>query len=124
MINMPRPTGPTNILVKKMIQELSSRGYKEKNKFLIAIAKRLKGPTRKRPKVNLLKIERYCSKNDTIIVPGEVLSTGTLTKPLTIAALSFSKAAKEKIKAAGGQTIEIPELIKINPRGSKVKIIC
>ena len=105
MIDMPKPTGPTSIIVKNLIQELSSRGYKEKNKFLIATAKGLKKPARKRSKVNLLKIERYCNKNDTIIVPGKVLSTGILTKPLTIAALSFSKAAKEKIKAAGGQAI-------------------
>lgn len=37
----------------------------------------------------------------------KVLSNGTITKPITIKAAGFSKAAQEKIKAAGGEAIVI-----------------
>ena len=59
--------------------------------------------------INLRDIDRLAAGKKEIDVTKlgyqKVLATGTLTKPLTIAALSFSKAAKEKIKAAGGQAI-------------------
>ncbi len=37
----------------------------------------------------------------------KVLSNGSLSKPITIKAAGFSKAATEKIKAAGGEAIVI-----------------
>jgi large subunit ribosomal protein L15 len=39
--------------------------------------------------------------------PVKILGDGEITKPLVVKAHKFSKSAKEKIEAAGGQAIEI-----------------
>ncbi|NOZ81578.1 MAG: 50S ribosomal protein L18e [Candidatus Micrarchaeota archaeon] len=120
---MPKPTGPTNPVVKKLIEELRTRGYSESSKFMIRLAELLGRPRRRRVEVNLAKIERHTSENETVVVPGKVLGYGYLTKPVTISALSFSKKAREKIKLAGGKAISIQELVKNNPRGSNVRVM-
>jgi large subunit ribosomal protein L18e len=86
------------------------------------IAKRLEKPRRHYAEVNLSKINRYSAENDTIVVPGKVLSAGAIEKPVTIAALGFSKKAYEKISSRG-KCVSIEELVKTNPKGSGVKII-
>jgi large subunit ribosomal protein L18e len=116
-------TGPTNPILKKLIEDLRNQGYKEKIPFLIEIAKKLEKSRRKRPEVNLSKLNRVCKENETVIVPGKVLSSGILRKPLTVAAASFSMSAIEKIQKAGGKTISIRELIKNNPKGTNVRIV-
>jgi len=68
------------------------------------------------------KINRYSEANDTIVVPGKVLSTGTIEKRVTVAALAFSKKAFEKISSIG-KCVSIEELMANNPKGSGVKII-
>jgi large subunit ribosomal protein L18e len=93
----------------------------------VAIWKRvaidLEKPTKQRRIVNLSKIDRYCKDDETIVVPGKVLSMGDLKKKATIAAYNFSGSAMDKIKEAGGKAISIQELLKKNPKGSKVRIL-
>jgi large subunit ribosomal protein L18e len=120
---MPKPTGPTNPKMKRLIGDIRNQGYKEKIPFLIEIAKKLEKSRRKRPEVNLSQLNRVCKDNETAIVPGKVLSSGTLKKPLTVAAASFSMSAIEKIQKVGGKTMSIDELIKTNPKGKDVRIV-
>ncbi|KAL4854535.1 50S ribosomal protein L15 [Chlorella vulgaris] len=42
-------------------------------------------------------------------LPLKVLGTGELTSKLTIKAAAFSASAKQKIEAAGGQAVELPQ---------------
>ena len=116
---MVKRTGPTNPLLKDLIMRLKKR----KVKIWRDVAEKLNKPTRRRIEVNLLKINRYAKEGETIIVPGIVLSTGQLNKKLTIAAWRFSANAKKKIEASGSKAISIEELIKINPKGSNVRIM-
>jgi large subunit ribosomal protein L18e len=120
---MPKRTGPTNPIMKKMIEDIRNQGYKEKIPFLIEIAKKLEKSKRKRPEVNLSRLNRVCKKNETVIVPGKVLSSGILKKPLTVVAASFSMSAVEKIQKAGGKSLSIRELIEKNPKGTNVRIV-
>ena len=60
---------------------------------------------------------------DVIIVPGKVLSVGTLSKNITIAALQFSADAQRKIVDAKGKIMTIPELLQQNPEGKNVRIL-
>ena len=122
MINMKR-TGPTNPVTKKVIEDLRTKGYSSNSKFMIKLSKELSTSTRSRTAVNLTKLQRVCKENDTIVVPGKVLSYGILTKPLTIAALSFSKPSVDKITKAGGKVMSITELADKNPKGTKVRLI-
>lgn len=120
---MPAPTGPTNQMLVKQIEELRAEGRKEKSNFMLKIADELERPERIRKEVDLSRIERFASKGETVIVPGKLLADGILTKGVTIAAWSSSDAAKKKVEKAGGKVITITELIKKNPKGTKVKII-
>nr|QNO56501.1 50S ribosomal protein L18e [Methanosarcinales archaeon ANME-1 ERB7] len=112
----------TNPQLDKLIDDLNRNAREGSAPIWRDIAKRLERPRRNYAEVNLSRINRYSNANDTILVPGKVLSAGAIDKPVTVAALGFSKKAYEKI-SNGGTCIRIEELIKANPKGSGVKII-
>ncbi|MFH0898599.1 MAG: 50S ribosomal protein L18e [bacterium] len=112
-----------NPVTKKIIADLSTRGHKEQSKFMLELMRLVGISTRKRAEVNVSKLDRLCKKDEMIIVPGKVLSAGMITKPITISALKFSKEAEEKIKKAGGQVLTIPEMLKNNSKGTKIRMI-
>ena len=120
---MAKPTGPTNPILKNFIQEIRSLGYKEKMPFLLKIADELEISKRQRAEVDLSDLNRICKENETVVVPGKVLASGILKKPLTVAAFSFSMQAVEKIHKAKGKTITIKELIEKNPKGTDVRVV-
>lgn len=118
-----KKTGPTNIVLRKTIRELRKLAKQHKVAIWKAIAEELEKPRRQRRAVNVSRINRYTHEGDVVVVPGKVLGAGNIDHPVTVAAVSFSKTAVEKIKAAGGKTIHILDLARENPRGSNVKII-
>ena len=65
----------------------------------------------------------HIGDEETALIPGKVLSSGDLTKKLTIAAWTFSDKAEEKIKKAGGKSISIEDLMKNNPDGKNIRIL-
>ena len=65
------------------------------------IAEDLERSTRQRRIINLYKINKYTKENETVIVPGKVLSVGELDHNVVIAAFSFSNTALEKINKKG-----------------------
>lgn len=107
----------SNITTVKIVRELK----KLKEPAWERVVEELTGPARRGNEVNLSSIERYST--GTVLVPGTVLGTGELSKPVKVAALKFSKSAKEKITRAGGKTMTITELAKENPKCSNVKIM-
>ncbi len=114
----------TNPNLVKLIEILFKTSAENNVKIWKDIAERLARPRRLHAEVNVSKIQRYANEGDTIVVPGKVLGGGKITKPVTVAALSFSESAKRKIKAVGGRCLSIRELIEMNPRGSNVRIMC
>ncbi|MBN2423250.1 50S ribosomal protein L18e [Candidatus Woesearchaeota archaeon] len=113
----------SNMHLNSLITDLKTVSIKQDVKIWKRIALDLEKPTKKRRIVNLSKIDRFSKDNETIVVPGKVLGMGDLNKKITIAAYSFSGSAKEKILSKGSKAITILDLIKNNPKGSKVKII-
>ncbi|VVB60287.1 50S ribosomal protein L18e [uncultured archaeon] len=118
-----KPTGPTNPLTQKLIVALQKQSRKEKAAIWADVADRLAKSTRRIPAVNLSKLERFCEKGDTILIPGKLLSQGAITKPVTIGAFKISAAGKHKVEKAGGKVMTIQELMKRNAKGSKVRIM-
>ncbi len=116
-------TGPTNIVLRKMVRLL--RKYAKENDAPIwrAIAEALEKPTRKRITVNVSKINRHTNEGDVVVIPGKVLGAGRMDHAVTVAALSFSEQAIRKIKGAGGRVLNILELVEENKKGSNIKII-
>lgn len=113
----------TNPQINQLINILKEKAYQEETPLWRDLARRLERPTRKRAEVNISLINRHSSADETILVPGKVLGSGKIDHKVQIAALDFSERAKDKIKSAGGDCIEITSLLKKNPQGSGVRII-
>ena len=87
------------------------------------VARELGKPTRRRPAVNVSKLEEYVNDGEIVLVPGKVLGAGYLTKKVEVAAFSFSGSAKALIEKNGGKLLSIEELMKANPEGKNVRIL-
>lgn len=118
-------TGPTNEQLKSLISELKKKAYSDSGSIMFwrRIADDLEKPSRNRRVVNLSRISRYTKNGETVIVPGKVLSAGSLDKSITIAAWQFSRQAVEKINKANAKALTITELMQSNPEGKNVRII-
>lgn len=86
-------------------------------------AKELSKPTRRRPQVNVSKIEEHVNEGETVLVPGKLLGAGHISKKVDVAAFACSMSAKALIEASGGKLMSIDELMKANPEGKNVRIL-
>ena len=93
----------------------------KKNPAWIKVAGLLTISRRKRKDINLTEIEK--TEGKTFVVCGKVLSQGGITKKVKVVALSFSEKAKEKLKAAGCETLTIAEEIQKNKDAKEVIIL-
>ncbi len=122
-LKMPKPTGPTNPLLRKLARKLRERGKKLDVMLWRELSERLLRPRRSRAEVNLSHLNRHTREGTTLVVPGKVLAAGKLGHPITVAAFRFSGPARRKIRAAGGKAISIRELLEQNPDGKNVVIM-
>ena len=123
MTSKAKRKGKKATLTEELREMLLKSSIKNEAPVWKAVAKGLGRPRRKAYEVNLYRIQKFAADKETVIVPGRVLGTGDINKVLTVAALKFSEAAREKIKKAGGSCITIEELVNKNPKGSKVRIM-
>ena len=107
-----------NPVLKGLVEELSSLSPAWK-----AVAKGLDRSRRVRYEVNLLDLERNADPKFTTVVPGIVLGTGEVKKKLTVAALKFSKTARQALEKSGGKCLSIKELSEKNKEGKGVQIL-
>lgn len=113
----------TNPELIEVVKTLIWRANEEDALVWRALADSLRRSKRRRASVNVSKINRHSSEGETVVVPGRVLGSGALSHRVSVAALSFSRQAVEKIERAGGRCLTISDLLKENPKGSRVKII-
>ena len=106
-----------------LIDVLLSESAKNDAAIWKDVAERLARPRKLHAEVNVSKIEKYAKADEYVVVPGKVLGSGSVTKPVKVAALSFSETAKRKIVEAGGKCMRIDELLRENPKGSGVRIM-
>ena len=108
---MPRPTGPTDPNILRVILDLK----KTKKKSYAVLAKHLEKSRRAKKAVNISKLAKLSMSKHSYAVPGKVLSDGTISKAINVYAWSYSKAAKDKIERAGGECFSINDIFKNNP---------
>ena len=113
----------SNSELVKTIDELKRASRENDAPIWKSIAKKLEGPNRNWPVVNVSKIEYNASKNGKVVIPGKLMGGGTLSKKVTVSAYSFTKSAVEKIEGAGGKCMIYNEFIKKNPSGKDVVVI-
>jgi large subunit ribosomal protein L18e len=95
----------------------------KKQKSWLEIAHILSGSRRIKIIFNLNEINEKSKDGDTIIVPGKILSLGSIDKKIKLAALNFSEKAEEKLAKSKIDFKTILEEIKTNPSGKGVKIL-
>jgi large subunit ribosomal protein L18e len=120
---MNKTVAKTNPRIINLISVLKEASRTNESHVWREIAKRLESPNKNHAEVNISKINRYANEGETIIVPGKVLGTGVIEQPVKVAALQFSRSAEEKIGEAKGTCITIEELVRENPKGSRVRIL-
>ncbi|PSQ43167.1 50S ribosomal protein L18e [Halobacteriales archaeon SW_7_68_16] len=112
----------TNPRLADLIADLKSAAREADAGVWSDVADRLQKPRRTHAEVNLGRIERYASEDETVIVPGKVLGSGALSKSVTVAAVDFSGTAEEKIERVG-ETMRLEQAIEQHPAGSNVRVI-
>ncbi len=95
----------------------------KKNKSWIKIAEILSGPRKNRTNLNLEEIDKKVKEEEVVVIPGKILSQGSVNKKIKIIALNFSDKAKEKLLKSKCEISSIIEEIKKNPEGKGIKIL-
>lgn len=113
----------TNPNLIELINILKKKSNTENVAIWKDVAKRIQRATRRKAEVNLSKINRVSTKDETVLIPGKVLSNGTLDHNVKVVALNFSKIAQEKIENSGGECISFDEIIEKNPKGTNIRIL-
>ncbi len=96
---------PTNPEVLMTISAL----YKGQRPMMKSLAKALENGSATRVCVNVGELSKLAKRAKGIAVPGKVLGWGSVSTPMVVAAISFSKPARKKIEAAGGKCISLYE---------------
>ena len=105
------------------IQALKDASKESGKAIWKALAEELDSPKRRRVAVNLSRIDRHTEEGEIVAVPGKVLASGNLSKPVKIAAFSFSEGALEKIKLAKGEHMSLDELLASGVEPSQIRIM-
>ena len=119
----------SNTRIEKQLQKKTNSELVEtiiaakKNKGWAKVASALSSSRRIRLAVNLEEISKMAKDNETVIIPGKVLSQGNLDKKVKVVALNFSQKAKEKLLNSKNETTSILEEIKKNPEGKGIVVL-
>ncbi|MAG10960.1 50S ribosomal protein L18e [Candidatus Pacearchaeota archaeon] len=104
----------------ELVKTITTAKKKEKWSVVAGI---LSGPKRNMMNLNLSEINNLVKEDESIVVPGKVLSQGEINKKGKLIAFGFSRRAKEKLKEAGIDFDTIINEIKKNPEARGIKII-
>ena len=107
----------------EMIRRLEKASRESGSRLWAAVANDLSSARKRRREINVHKIDKHTVEGEYVVVPGKVLGDGNMGHKVNVAAYKFTSGAERKIKDAGGKTMGILELIKINPKGNKVRLM-
>ena len=113
----------TNPSLIRLIVDLKSVSREHGTPFWRDIAERLERRNRNWSEVNLSRVSRTAKDGETVVVPGVLLGSGDLLRPLTIGTFRASAGARAKVVKAGGKVVGLRELAASNPKGSGVRIV-
>ncbi|HEV8595889.1 MAG TPA: 50S ribosomal protein L18e [Thermoplasmata archaeon] len=116
-------TVKTNPALSRLIDELKAVSRAQGTVFWRDIAERLSRRRQHWSEVNLSRVSRTAKEGETVVVPGVLLGSGELTKPVTIATYRASAGARAKVERAGGKVLGLRDLAASNPKGSGVRIV-
>ena len=120
-----KATGPTKKSTRELIVRLEKLGKKNKSAIWMAVAEIISKPRRNRASINLWRLNKLAKKfpSKTFVMAGKVLGKGNVDQKITIAALEFSREAKEKIEAAKGKAMLIDEIAGVKAEKNTLQLI-
>ena len=106
---------------KKLIASMEKAARQTKKLIWTDLAEKLAKPRRGKTEVNIDSINKMAlaHKGKILVVPGKLLSRGTLTEKVTVVAVSASTGAQEKISAVKGEFILLKDFAL---KSDKVKV--
>ena len=113
----------TNQVVIRMASDLKKASAKNDAPIWSKLAEYALKPAIARRDINLNRINQLTKENDTVVFPGKVLGTGSVSHKITLCAFSISNAAAAKLLENGGKLISHTDLIKQNPTGKGVVLL-
>lgn len=113
----------SNPVLVDLIAALKNSGRENEAPLWRDIALRLEKPSRNWAQVNVSKIDKYGNEGENVVIAGKLLGSGEITKAMTVVAFNASASAVEKISAAGGKVLTLPEGIAAFPKGEKCRIL-
>ncbi|HTT14186.1 MAG TPA: 50S ribosomal protein L18e [Thermoplasmata archaeon] len=119
---MAPPIRKENSELVRVVVELRKAARAHQAPIWARAAERLERARHQTTPVNVGHLERLVAADATVVVPGKLLADGRLTKAITVAAFSFSAGARQKIRAAGGSALSIPDLLQNRPDGAGVRL--
>lgn len=121
---MTRKMESRNPLLRSDITALKKASKLEsKSRLWRAVAEYLERSRSRRIAVNVGKIARLTKPGDVVVVPGKVLGGGLIEHNVIVGGFSFSRSARSKICAAGGEALPIKRFVEVYSAGKGVKII-
>lgn len=120
---MSRPDKKTNQHLVDLIGDLKAQSRDTGAAVWRDVALRLSRSRKNWAQPNLSRLTRHAPEGGIVLVPGKLLGSGDVHASHKVAAYSFSASAKDKIVAAGGETLSLHELMKDNPSGKEVFIL-
>jgi len=115
--------GPENNEVRELVVFLDRTARKNACALWRRVAAEIAKPRRRRVEVNVGKLGRLTRQGEAVVVPGKVLGEGAIAHAIEVAALSFARSARDKIKSAGGKALSIREAASSHPNGTGVRIL-
>ena len=113
----------TNEDLIDLVHFLRRSAVKNKSRVWRAAADQLERSKTRRREVNISRLARFTSSGDTVLVPGKVLGSGTISHPVKVAAFNFSSLAAKAVTEAGGECLSIRELVESNPSGAGIRLL-
>jgi large subunit ribosomal protein L18e len=113
----------TNPELMDLIGELKAAGRERREDIWRDVAERLERSRAQMAQVNVGKLNKVVRGGEIALVPGKVLGAGTMDRSISVAALSFSNSAYQKLLASGSEAMYIGELLKNNPDVRKIRIV-
>ncbi len=113
----------TSQVVIRMAKDLKKASIKNDAPIWGRIAEYALKPSIARRDLNLNRIGQLTRENDTVVFPGKVLGTGSISHKITLFSFSISNSAASKIIENGGKIISHTDLIKQNPTGKEVVLL-
>lgn len=115
-----------NIYLNLLVKIYRFLARKTKSKFNIVVLKRLFSSRLNQPSISLSNLTKYPNReNKILVVVGKVLNDERIPDipKLTICALKFSSAAKQRILNSKGSIMTFDQLAKDNPMGKNTILL-